>query len=97
MKGDEASNYGKQNYPRCELHGEAIYHDKKQRWYCPFCTQPDMVGDKAPTVYDEDGNPLKIRMVDAECEGDVSGEGHYGFVWNEKAEKESPTIYFERI
>lgn len=53
-----------------------------------------MTDDKAPTVFDEDGNPMKVRIVGAECEGDVSGEGHYGYR-PESEEAEQPTVYFE--
>lgn len=55
---------------------------------------PEDGTDRAPVVYDADGNPLKVRLVAAECEGDMSGEGHYGYRWTGQ-EPEDPTVYFE--
>lgn len=51
-----------------------------------------MSGDKAPTVYDSEGNPLKLRVMDAECRGDVSGEGHFGYDHEEHGHL---TVFFE--
>lgn len=51
--------------------------------------------DRAPTVYDADGNPLKVRLVGHECAGDVSGEGHYGYTDEENGAHRS--LYFEEV
>lgn len=51
--------------------------------------------DRAPTVYLPDGTPVKVRLVGAECEGDVSGEGHYGYTPTDLG-GEDPTVYFEK-
>lgn len=53
--------------------------------------------DKGPIVYDGDGTPMRLRMVGAECEGDVSGEGHYAFIPQEQEARESPTVFFESV
>lgn len=53
-----------------------------------------MSDDKAPTVFLKDGTPVKVRMVGMECEGDVSGEGHFAYQQSSKYEEE-PTVYFE--
>lgn len=53
-------------------------------------------GDMTPVVYDDDGNPMKVRMVGAECEGDVSGRGHYAYK-KQTADADEPTIYFEEV
>ena len=50
--------------------------------------------DRAPLVYLEDGTPVRVRMVGATCEGDVSGEGHFGY-HPPDLDGEHPTIYFE--
>jgi hypothetical protein len=50
--------------------------------------------DRAPIVYLPDGTPVRVRIVGAECEGDVSGEGHYGY-YPKRAETETPTVYFD--
>lgn len=55
-----------------------------------------MSDDKAPTVYLEDGTPVKVRMVGFECEGNVSGEGHFGYRSTSRFDEE-PTVYFEVI
>lgn len=52
------------------------------------------MSDKAPIVYDEDGNPLKVRIVGGDCEGDVSGEGHFAYR-KRTADADHPTVYFE--
>lgn len=49
--------------------------------------------DPAPTLYLEDGTPVKPRLIEGDCEGDVSGEGHYGYRLNETVA--SATLYFE--
>jgi len=54
------------------------------------------MSDKAPTVYLEDGTPVKVRMVGKECKGDLSGEGHYAYRQSTDYD-ESPTVYFEKI
>lgn len=50
--------------------------------------------DRAPLVYLEDGTPVRVRMIGATCEGDVSGEGHFGYHPPDLG-GEHPTIYFE--
>lgn len=52
--------------------------------------------DPAPTVYLEDGTPVKVRMVGRECEGDLSGEGHFAYRQTSTRE-ESPTVFFEPV
>lgn len=52
--------------------------------------------DAAPTVYLEDGTPVKVRMAGYECEGDVSGEGHFGYR-STTIRDETPTLYFEEV
>lgn len=54
------------------------------------------MSDAAPVVYDSDGTPLKVRMVGATCEGDVSGEGHFAYR-KETGEADEPTVYFEEV
>lgn len=54
------------------------------------------VNDAAPVVYLRDGTPVRVKMIGAECEGDVSGEGHFGYV-KRTADAEQPTIYFEEV
>lgn len=49
--------------------------------------------DRAPTVYDDEGNPLRVRLVDHVAVGEVSGEGHYGY--EHKLTSEHATICFE--
>lgn len=49
--------------------------------------------DPAPTVYDEDGNPMKVRLVAHEAVGEVSGEGHYGYT--HKKSGDHATVWFE--
>lgn len=50
--------------------------------------------DRAPIVYLPDGTPVRVRLVGATCEGDVSGEGHYGY-YPRDLNGEEPTVYFE--
>lgn len=52
--------------------------------------------DRAPTVYLEDGTPVKVRMVGKECKGDLSGGGHFAYEPSSMRD-ESPTVYFEEI
>lgn len=52
--------------------------------------------DPAPTVFLADGTPVKVRLVGGECEGDVSGEGHYGYR-KKTRDADEPTIYFEEV
>lgn len=52
------------------------------------------MSDKAPIVYDKDGNPMKVRLLGGECEGDVSGEGHFGYR-KKTDDADNPTVYFE--
>ena len=52
--------------------------------------------DHAPTVYSEDGTPLKVRVVGHECIGEVSGEGHWGYEPSTTSE-EKPTVYFQEV
>jgi hypothetical protein len=52
--------------------------------------------DRAPTVHLPDGTLVKVRMVGYECEGDVSGEGHYAYTQSSRLEEE-PCIYFEEV
>lgn len=52
--------------------------------------------DRAPLVYDADGNPMKVRIVGSECEGDVSGEGHYGYR-KQTDDADEPTVWFEEV
>lgn len=54
------------------------------------------MSDKAPTLYTEDGTPVKVRLIGCACEGDVSGEGHYAYRKNSKR-AEWPTVYFEEV
>lgn len=51
--------------------------------------------DKAPTVYLPDGTPVKVRLVGRDCEGDVSGEGHFGYSAATQLDKE--VVYFEEV
>lgn len=46
-----------------------------------------------PTVYLEDGTPVKPRIVGADFIGVVGGEGHLGYEGREDAEH--TTLYFE--
>lgn len=55
-----------------------------------------MTTNKAPTVYMADGTPVKVRIVGGECEGDVSGEGHFAYRPRTE-EAEYPTVYFEEV
>lgn len=83
--------------PQCEKHKFALYHDRKEKYFCPFCHDPAMIDDYAPTVYDKDGNPMKVRIVGAKCMGDVSGDGgHWGYQ-PQSEEAELPTVWFEEI
>lgn len=52
--------------------------------------------DAAPKLYLPDGTPVKVRMVGRECEGDVSGEGHYAYR-QASARDEEPTVFFEPV
>jgi hypothetical protein len=52
--------------------------------------------DRAPTVHLPDGTLVKVRMVGYECEGDVSGEGHYAYTQS-SCKKEEPCIFFEPV
>lgn len=52
----------------------------------------DPADDNAPLVFDEDGNAMRVRVVGAECEGDVSGSGMFGYRDPDAA---NPTIFFE--
>lgn len=52
--------------------------------------------DRAPIVYDADGNPMRVRVVGHECEGEVSGEGHYGYRPTTRGD-EPPTVWFEGV
>ncbi|MFC7216529.1 hypothetical protein ACFQO4_20935 [Saliphagus sp. GCM10025334] len=52
--------------------------------------------DRAPTVFLPDGTPVKVRLVGAKCQGDVSGEGHYGYTPAD-LDGEDPTVYFEEV
>lgn len=54
------------------------------------------MSDKAPIVYLPDGTPVKVRLIGATCEGDVSGEGHYGYHPRD-LNGEDPTVYFEEV
>lgn len=54
------------------------------------------MSDRAPVVYLEDGTPVKVRLVGRECEGDVSGEGHFAYRAKNKPEEE-PMVYFEEV
>lgn len=54
------------------------------------------MSDRAPTVFDSNGNPMKVRLVEGECKGEVSGEGHYGYHMSAGADAENVTLYFER-
>ena len=51
--------------------------------------------ERAPIVYLPDGTPVKVRLIGATCEGDVSGEGHYGYYPQDL--KEDPTVWFESV
>lgn len=50
--------------------------------------------ERAPIVYLPNGRPVRVKLIGAECEGDVSGEGHYGY-YPHDLEGEDPTVYFE--
>ncbi|WP_176548354.1 hypothetical protein [Natrinema sp. CBA1119] len=52
--------------------------------------------DSAPIVYLPDGTPVRVRLIGATCEGDVSGEGHYGY-YPQDLDGEDPTVYFEAV
>lgn len=52
------------------------------------------MSDPAPVVFTADGTPVKVRVVGADCEGDVSGEGHYGYQ-NPELDDGDVTLYFE--
>lgn len=52
--------------------------------------------DYAPTVYLRDGTPVKVRIIGADCVGDVSGESHYGYK-KVSEEADRPTVYFEEV
>lgn len=52
------------------------------------------MSDAAPIVYDWDGNPMRVRIIGAVCEGDISGEGHYGYR-KESEDADEPTVVFE--
>lgn len=52
--------------------------------------------DRAPTVYLPDGTPVKVRLIGAECMGDCSGEGHFGYSPPD-LNGEEPTVYFEEV
>jgi hypothetical protein len=52
--------------------------------------------DRAPIVYDADGNPMKVRLVGGECEGDVSGEGHFAYR-KRTDDADQPTVWFEEV
>ena len=52
--------------------------------------------ERAPIVYLPDGTPVKVRLIGATCEGDVSGEGHYGY-YPQDLDGEDPTVYFESV
>ncbi|ELY73251.1 hypothetical protein [Natrinema pallidum] len=52
--------------------------------------------DRAPIVYLPDGTPVRVRLIGATCEGDVSGEGHYGYYLGD-IDGEDPTVYFEGV
>lgn len=52
--------------------------------------------DRAPIVYLPDGTPVRVRLIGATCEGDVSGEGHYGYHPRD-LDGEDPTVYFEGV
>lgn len=54
------------------------------------------MSDRAPIVYDEDGNPMKVRVVGGDCEGDVSGEGHFAYR-KRTDDANHPTVYFEEF
>lgn len=71
-----------------------VFGNENYNRLCDHCIRE--VNDPAPLVYDRDGNPLRVRMVGASCEGDVSGEGHYGYR-KESEEADQPTIYFEPV
>lgn len=52
--------------------------------------------DRAPVVYDEDGTPMKVRLVGHECEGDVSGEGH--FAYRQSGTPDEPAVvWFQEV
>jgi hypothetical protein len=52
--------------------------------------------DCAPIVFDSDGTPMKVRVVGGECEGDVSGEGHYAYQ-KKTDDADEPTVWFEEV
>lgn len=54
--------------------------------------------DKAPIVYDAKGNPMKVRVIGGECEGDLSGEGHYAYREDVDGEiEDGATVWFEKV
>lgn len=54
-----------------------------------------MATDPAPTVYLPDGTPVKVRVVGAECVGEVGGDGgHYGYKPGTEL-ADHATVYFE--
>lgn len=53
-----------------------------------------MSNDRAPIVYLPDGPPVRVRLIGATCEGDVSGEGHFGY-YPDDLNGEQPAVYFE--
>lgn len=98
-KGPKAENIEIMTSPICSnCESSKVYHDRKGKYFCPFCTDnPGGIDDYAPTVYDKEGNPMKVRIVGAECMGDVSGDGgHWGYQ-PQSEEAELPTVWFEEI
>jgi len=39
---------------------------------------------------------MKVRVVGGECEGDVSGEGHYAYQ-KKTDDADEPTVWFEEV
>lgn len=57
------------------------------------------MSDRAPTVYTEDGKPMKVRLVGHECVGRVD-RGMFGCQGRDGikgVEGKDETIYFEKV
>lgn len=69
------------------------------RGRCPLCHKhPDYdynEPDTGPIAHDEHGVPTRVRLVGHEYVGEVSGEGHYGYV-NERS-GEHVTVWFDEL